>query len=104
MAWVYLFFASILEIVWAIYLKYSENFTRLGPSVITLTAMFSSIVLLANAIRTLPIGTAYAIWTGFGAFGVAVLGMVLFKEPTSLARIVCLCFIVIGIVGLKVYS
>jgi len=102
MAWIYLFVAGLLEIVWAIFLKYSENFTKLTPSVITLVAMTGSIILLANAMRTLPVGTAYAIWTGLGALGVAILGMLLFKESASLLRIISLCLIVLGIIGLKI--
>lgn len=102
MAWIYLFLAGLLEIVWAISLKYSENFTKLLPSLIILVAMLSSILLLTNAMRTLPVGTAYAIWTGLGAVGVAVLGILLFKESVSLLRIVSLCLIVLGIIGLKI--
>lgn len=101
MAWVYLFFAGLLEIVWAILLKYSEGFTKLVPTVVMLIAMVASVSLLAHAMRTLPVGTAYAIWTGLGALGVALLGMILFKEPATLFRLVSLGFIILGIVGLK---
>lgn len=104
MAWVYLFFAGLLEIVWAILLKYSEGFTKLVPTVVMLIAMVTSVSLLAHAMRTLPVGTAYAIWTGLGALGVALLGMILFKEPTTLFRLVSLGFIILGIVGLKLVS
>lgn len=102
MAWICLFVAGLLEIIWAVSLKYSENFTKLLPSLATLLAMLSSILLLANAMRTLPVGTAYAVWTGLGALGVAILGMLLFKESASLLRILSLCLIVIGIIGLKI--
>ncbi|MEY2114969.1 quaternary ammonium compound efflux SMR transporter SugE [Rhodanobacter sp. FW106-PBR-R2A-1-13] len=101
MAWIYLLLAGLFEVVWAIGLKYTEGFTRLWPTVGTLAAMAVSIVLLAMAVKTLPIGTAYAIWTGIGAVGAVVLGIMLFGDPTTLSRLLCVALIVVGIVGLK---
>jgi quaternary ammonium compound-resistance protein SugE len=101
MSWTYLFLAGILEIVWAIGLKYADGFTRLWPSVVTLLAALLSFYLLALAIRTIPVGTGYAIWTGIGAAGVAILGMVLFGEPATGARFFFLAMIIGGIAGLK---
>lgn len=100
-AWVLLLVAGLTEIGWAIGLKYAQGFTRLWPSVATIALMIISMGLLAQAARVLPIGTAYAVWTGIGAVGAGVLGMVLFNEPRTAARIVCLVLIVAGIVGLK---
>ena len=93
--------AGLLEVVWAIGLKYTHGFTRLTPSVITVTAMIVSIVLLSWAMRSLPVGTAYAVWTGIGAVGAAITGILLLGESASLARIASLALIVAGIVGLK---
>ena len=104
MAWLVLFVAGLLEIGWAIGLKYTEGFTRLVPSVLTLAAMAGSIVLLGLALKTLPIGTAYAVWTGIGAVGTAVLGIVYFAEPANVGRLVCIGLIVGGVAGLKVFS
>lgn len=101
MAWVYLFLAGVLEIVWAIGLKYTEGFTRLWPSVVTIVVAWLSFYLLALAVQTIPVGTGYAIWTGIGAAGVAILGMILFGEPATIVRFVFLAFIIVGIVGLK---
>jgi len=101
MAWAVLFAAGLLEVGWAIGLKYTEGFTKLGPSTWTVTAMGVSIVLLAIAMRSLPVGTAYAVWTGIGAIGTVILGIVLFGEPATAARIGCIALIVVGIVGLK---
>ncbi|WP_426689923.1 quaternary ammonium compound efflux SMR transporter SugE [Rhodanobacter ginsengiterrae] len=101
MAWIYLLLAGLFEIVWAIGLKYTDGFSRLWPSVGTLVAMAVSIVLLAMAVKTLPIGTAYAIWTGIGAVGAVALGIVLFGDPATLSRLLCVALIVMGIVGLK---
>jgi quaternary ammonium compound-resistance protein SugE len=101
MSWVYLFLAGVLEIVWAVGLKYTEGFTRLWPSVITIAVAWLSFYLLALAVKTIPVGTGYAIWTGIGAAGVAILGMVLFGEPATLARFFFLGLIIVGIVGLK---
>jgi quaternary ammonium compound-resistance protein SugE len=101
MAWIYLLLAGLFEVVWAIGLKYTEGFTRLWPTVITLAAMAVSIGLLAMAVKTLPIGTAYAIWTGIGAVGAVAFGIVLFGDPATLPRLLCVVLIVVGIVGLK---
>jgi quaternary ammonium compound-resistance protein SugE len=101
MAWIVLFVAGLLEIAWAVGLKYTEGFTRLWPSVATGVAVVGSMGLLGVAIRTLPLGTAYAIWTGIGTVGTAVLGILLFREPASAIRLVCMTLIVTGIVGLK---
>jgi quaternary ammonium compound-resistance protein SugE len=104
MAWFYLLVAGLLEIGWAVGLKYTEGFTRLWPSVFTLTAMTLSIVFLGLALKTLPIGTAYAIWTGIGAVGTAALGIYLFAEPATALRLTCIGLIVSGIAGLKLAS
>ena len=104
MAWIYLLIAGTLEIGWAIGLKYTEGWTRLWPSVLTLSAMVVSMYCLAHAVREIPVGTGYAIWTGIGAVGTAILGMVLFAEPAAPARIACIALIVVGILGLKLTS
>jgi quaternary ammonium compound-resistance protein SugE len=104
MAWVVLFAAGLLEIGWAIGLKYTEGFTRLVPSVLTLAAMVGSIILLGVALKTLPIGTAYAVWTGIGAVGTALLGIALFGEPATVLRLASIGLIVAGIVGLKLVT
>jgi len=104
MSWFYLFIAGLLEIIWAIGLKYTQGFTKLVPSAITILAMAASIWFLALALRTIPIGTGYAIWTGIGATGTAILGIVLFAEPATAARLLCIGVIVAGIIGLKVVS
>jgi quaternary ammonium compound-resistance protein SugE len=104
MAWIWLVAAGLLEIVWAIGLKYTAGFTRLAPSLITLAAMAASVYCLAVAVRTIPIGTGYAVWTGIGAVGVAILGMVLFGEPRGIARIASILLIVAGIAGLKLLT
>jgi len=101
MSWIILVIAGLLEVVWAIGLKYTHGFTRLTPSVITLTAMIVSIVLLSWAMRSLPVGTAYAVWTGIGAVGAAITGILRLGESESLARIASLDLIVAGIIGLK---
>ena len=101
MSWIILVIAGLLEVVWAIGLKYTHGFTRLTPSVITLTAMIVSIVLLSWAMRSLAVGTAYAVWTGIGAVGAAITGILLLGESASLARIASLALIVAGIIGLK---
>ena len=101
MAWVLLLVAGLLEVGWAIGLKYTEGFTRLWPSVFTLVSMVASVVLLGIAMKSLPVGTSYAIWVGVGAIGTAILGIVLFGEPANLGRLVSLALIVAGIVGLK---
>ena len=104
MAWAILFAAGLLEVGWAIGLKYTEGFTRPLASVLTLAAMAGSILLLGLALKTLPIGTAYAVWTGIGAVGTAMLGIALFGEPATLARLACIGLIVAGILGLKLVS
>jgi quaternary ammonium compound-resistance protein SugE len=101
MAWLILFAAGLLETGWAVGLKYTEGFSRLWPSVWTIVAMVLSLVMLSYALKSLPIGTAYAVWTGIGACGTAILGIVLFGEPATVARIISLGLIVAGIVGLK---
>ena len=101
MAWVYLIIAGLLEIGWAVGLKMSQGFSRLWPSVITIVLMILSFVLLGRAVRTIPIGTAYAAWTGIGAVGTAIVGMVAFSESREVTRIVCIVLIVAGVVGLK---
>lgn len=100
-AWLILVIAGTLEIGWSIGLKYSEGFTRLVPSIFTISAMVVSMYLLAKAANTLPIGTAYSVWVGIGAFGAAILGMILFKEPVSVMKIVFLLMLITSIVGLK---
>jgi quaternary ammonium compound-resistance protein SugE len=101
MPWIYLVLAGLLEVVWAIGLKYTEGFTRLWPSVITASAMLASIVLLGLAVKSLPIGTAYAIWTGIGAVGAVILGIVLFGDAASPLRLACVGLVVLGMLGLK---
>ena len=101
MSWIILFIAGLLEVVWAIGLKYTHGFTRLVPSVITVTAMIVSIVMLSWAMKSLPVGTAYAVWTGIGAVGAAITGILLLGESASPMRIASLALIVMGIIGLK---
>jgi len=104
MPWIYLLLAGIFEIGFAIGLKYTEGFTRLWPSVGTIISAAISLWLLTQALRAIPVGTAYAIWTGIGAVGVATLGVVLFSESASPARLGCIALIVAGVVGLKLFS
>ncbi|WP_243372816.1 quaternary ammonium compound efflux SMR transporter SugE [Microvirga solisilvae] len=101
MAWVYLAFAGLFEIGWAIGLKYTEGFTRLVPSLLTALSMIASVLLLGLALKTLPVGTGYAVWTGIGTVGTAILGIVLLGEPATLMRLACIGLIVAGILGLK---
>ena len=101
MKWIILVAAGLLEVVWAIGLKYTEGFSRLWPSLVTGAAMFASVVLLGIAMKQIPVGTAYGIWVGIGAVGAAILGMVLFAESVSALKIVSLALIVAGIAGLK---
>jgi quaternary ammonium compound-resistance protein SugE len=101
MAWIYLILAGLLEVGWALGLKYTDGFTKLTPSLLTVAGMIGSFLMLGQALRVLPIGTAYAIWTGIGAVGTAILGMVIFGESHDVARIICILLIVAGIVGLK---
>jgi quaternary ammonium compound-resistance protein SugE len=104
MPWLLLVVAGLFEVAWAIGLKYTEGFTRLVPSVLTIAAMVISVVLLGVAMKSLPVGTSYAVWVGVGAVGTAILGMVLFGEPATLGRLVSLALIVAGIIGLKLAS
>jgi len=104
MAWVVLIAAGLLEIGWAIGLKYTAGFTRLVPSLLTAASMIASLGLLGLAMKTLPVGTAYAVWTGVGTIGTAILGIMLFGEPASAARLGCLGLIVAGILGLKLVT
>ena len=104
MAWVILLVAGLLEIGWAVGLKYTEGFTRLWPSVATAASMIASLALLGLALRTLPLGTAYAVWTGIGTVGTAFFGIVYLREPATAMRLLCIALIVAGIVGLKLVS
>jgi quaternary ammonium compound-resistance protein SugE len=104
MSWFYLLLAGLLEIVWAVGLKYTAGFTRLVPSAITIVAMVASVWFLALALRTIPVGTGYAVWTGIGAVGTAILGIVLFAEPATAARLGAIGLIVAGILALKLVS
>ena len=104
MAWTYLFVAGLLEIGWAIGLKYTEGFTRLVPTVLTVASMTASVALLGLALRELPVGTGYAVWTGIGAVGTAVLGIALFGEAATVARLASIGLILVGIAGLKLAS
>ncbi|MDX9994236.1 MAG: quaternary ammonium compound efflux SMR transporter SugE [Rhodocyclaceae bacterium] len=101
MAWSILFLAGLCEIAWAIGLKYTEGFTRPWPTALTLAAMVASVLLLGVAMKSLPVGTAYAVWVGIGAVGTAILGIILFAEPATAGRLASLGLIVVGIVGLK---
>lgn len=102
MAWVYLFVAALFEIGWAIGLKYTQGFSKFWPSVFTVAAMFVSFTFLSLAVRTIPLGTGYAVWTGIGVVGTAIFGIVLFAEPVTAWRIICLLLILAGVVGLKI--
>jgi len=104
MAWIYLVVAGFFECGWAIGLKYTEGFSKIIPSLLTISAMAISFWLLSVAMKTIPVGTAYAVWTGIGAVGVAIMGMVLFGESRDIMRVFCLLLIVSGIVGLKLVS
>ncbi|MES2322887.1 MAG: quaternary ammonium compound efflux SMR transporter SugE [Pseudomonadota bacterium] len=104
MAWIYLFAAGLLEIAWAVGLKYTQGFTKLGPSVFTLVSMAASVGLLGLALRHLPLGTAYAVWTGIGTVGTAIAGMILLGEPAGALRLFCIALIVAGILGLKLLT
>ena len=101
MNWFILFVAGLLEVGWAIGLKYTESFTKFWPTTGTILALVASVFLLGIAMKTLPVGTAYAVWVGIGAIGTAILGIMLFNEPTDILKILSLSFIFIGIVGLK---
>ena len=104
MAWLNLVIAGLLEIVWAIGLKYTDGFTKFWPSILTVAAMIASLYFLAQALKIIPVGTGYAVWTGIGAVGTAMLGIVLFAESSALPRLLCMLLIVAGIVGLKLTS
>jgi quaternary ammonium compound-resistance protein SugE len=104
MAWIMLTIAGLLEVGWAIGLKYTEGFTRLWPSVFTVVGFAASMLLLAQAARTLPIGTAYGVWVGIGAAGAAVIGILVLNEPATAARIFFICLLLVAIVGLKATS
>jgi quaternary ammonium compound-resistance protein SugE len=104
MAWLYLFIAGLFEVGWAIGLKYTQGFTRLVPTVLTLASMAVSLGLLGLALKSLPVGTAYAVWTGIGTVGTAILGIILLGEPATALRLACIGLIVAGIVGLKLVA
>ena len=104
MAWLFLVLAGLCEIAWAISLKYTEGFSRILPSISTVAAMAASIGCLGLALKSLPVGTAYAVWTGIGAAGTAALGIYLFNEPATLVRLACIGLILSGIIGLKIVS
>ena len=104
MAWIYLLIAGLLEIGWAIGLKYTDGFSRLWPSVWTIAAMIFSLAFLGLALKALPVGTAYAVWTGIGAVGTVILGIYLFNEPATAARLACIGLILSGIIGLKLVT
>ncbi len=104
MSWLYLFFAGLFEIGWAIGLKYTNGFTRLVPTLLTLASMIVSLGLLGLALKTLPVGTAYAVWTGIGTVGTAILGIYLLDEPATAIRLACIGLIVAGIIGLKIVA
>lgn len=104
MAWIHLIVAGLLEIFWAICLKYTDGFSKLWPSVLTIAGMIASFYFLAQALKTIPVGTGYAIWTGIGAAGTAILGIILFSESATWPRLACIGLIVAGIVGLKLTS
>jgi quaternary ammonium compound-resistance protein SugE len=104
MPWISLTIAGLFEIAWAIGLKYTQGFSRLWPSLLTVVAMIASFYFLAQALKTIPVGTGYAVWTGIGAVGTAILGILLFAESTSFARLFCILLIIAGIIGLKVTS
>jgi quaternary ammonium compound-resistance protein SugE len=101
MGWTYLFIAGLFEVAWAVGLKFTEGFTRWWPSLWVAVGMIISVVFLSWALRTIPVGTGYAVWTGIGAAGTAILGMVLFGEPRDLARVACVLLIILGVAGLK---
>lgn len=104
MEWIYLVTAGFFEVGWAIGLKYSQGFTKILPSAITVAGMVASFYFLSLSLKSLPLGNAYAIWTGIGTVGTLVLGIILFKEPINVMRIICIALIVVGIVGLKLIS
>lgn len=101
MSWLLLLLAGLFEVAWAIGLKYTDGFSRPLPTLLTLIAMAVSVLLLAMAVKQLPLGTSYAVWTGIGAVGTVLMGIWLFNEPATLARVLCLLLIIVGILGLK---
>lgn len=103
-AWMFLYIAGVFEVAWAIGLKYTQGFTRLWPSVWTVAALIASFVFLAQSLRVIPVGTAYAVWTGIGATGTALLGMLLLGESRDVLRLVCIALIVAGVVGLHLLT
>lgn len=104
MEWIYLIIAGFFEVGWALGLKYSKGFTEITPSILTVIGMAASFYFLSLSLKSLPLGNAYAIWTGIGTVGTVVLGIILFKEPINIMRVLCIMFIVLGIVGLKLIS
>ncbi|WP_105177627.1 MULTISPECIES: quaternary ammonium compound efflux SMR transporter SugE [Clostridium] len=104
MTWLALIIAGLFEVGWAIGLKYTQGFTKFTPSIFTIVGMIASFYFLSLALKSLPLGTAYAIWTGIGTIGTLILGIILFKEPIDITRIICIGFIIVGIVGLKLVS
>ena len=104
MHWAYLFIAGLFEISWALGLKFSQGFTLIIPSVLTVIGMVASFYFLALALKSMPLGTAYAIWTGIGTLGTVIFGIILFKEPVNIIRFLCIGLIIIGITGLKLYQ
>jgi quaternary ammonium compound-resistance protein SugE len=104
MKWVYLMIAGVCEVGWALGLKYTDGFTKLMPSILTIAGMIESFYFLSLTLKELPLGTAYAIWTGIGTVGTVFLGILLFKEPIDIVRLICIGFIVVGIIGLKIVS
>lgn len=104
MNWIYLIIAGVFEVAWAIGMKFSDGFSNLTISILTIVGMVASFYFLALALKNIPLGTAYAIWTGIGTLGTVILGIILFKEPISFARIICIMFILAGISGLKLLS
>jgi len=104
MSWFILFIAGLFEVVWAVGIKYTEGWTKLWPAVFTVLAMIASFYLLSVALKTIPMGTAYAVWTGVGTIGTVIFGIIYFKEPTDILRMVCILLIISGIVGLRVLA
>ncbi len=104
MHWLYLLIAGLFEISWAVGLKFSHGFSQIVPSILTIVGMVASFYFLALALKNLPLGTAYAIWTGIGTLGTVILGIILFKEPASLPRLFCIALIISGITGLKLLT
>jgi quaternary ammonium compound-resistance protein SugE len=104
MAWVYLLIAGLLEVVWAVGMKYADGWTKLYPSIFTIVSMVIGFYFLSLAVKSLPLGTAYAIWTGIGTIGTVIYSVIYFKEPMDLVKAICILLIVSGIVGLKLFS